>query len=164
MAKIYTKSGDDGMTSLIGGKRVLKSHTLVEIYGSIDELSAFIGVLYDIIDAEQDKCFLMHIQECLLQIEAYYASETSCDYDINLEEISAVEYAIDILSSRLPTFGGFVLAGGCLAASYAHVCRTVCRRCERLIVCYGNSSNSLKYLNRLSDYFFVLSRYLQIYN
>lgn len=160
MAKIYTKTGDTGMTSLIGGKRVPKSHLLIEICGSLDELSAFIGVLYDVCNYAEDwKAFLMRIQNNLFHIESFYASEMSHKYDLEMQELTGLEQLIDSLSESSSTFDGFVLPGGNIVTSYAHVCRTICRRCERQAVKADQSSCCIRYLNRLSDFFFILSQY-----
>ena len=159
MAKIYSRTGDSGETSLIGGKRVPKFHELVEIYGTIDELTAFIGVLYDLIESfESERTLLMVIQKTLFKIESFYASEMSEEYDIALGEISFLEDKIDELYKE--PIRTFIIPGGNLASSYAHVCRTICRRCERLSCRIDNSSHSLVYLNRLSDLLFVLAMVL----
>lgn len=157
MGKIYTKTGDTGMTSLIGGKRVPKSNVLVEIYGSIDELASFVGVLYDVSDSiDGEREILIVIQKALLRIEAFYASEMSVQFDVNIEDIDLLESYINKYDSSKP-LGCFVIPGGSISSSLAHVCRTVCRRCERWASHIDNSSYSLKYLNRLSDFFFIIA-------
>lgn len=160
MGKIYTKKGDNGMTSLIGGEKVSKSDILVEVYGTIDELSAFIGVLFDLSDSSFVKSSLSIIQKDLLKIESFYASKMLSEYDIPAESILFLEEQIDRLSAS-HTFREFVIPGGCLAASYTHLCRTVCRRAERNITKVDVNSNCLSYMNRLSDFFFLLSEFIK---
>lgn len=162
---ITTKRGDEGMTSLIGGQRVLKCDDRVEAYGTVDELSAFIGVLHDTIQVSEDstKAFLMDIQKNLLTVEAIFA----CPKDgkiphLDSSAIVAVADKIAALENELPPFRSFITPGGNLAASYAHVCRTVCRRAERRAVKIGAKGVELQYLNRLSDYFFLLARKLSV--
>ena len=160
---ITTKRGDEGMTSLIGGQRVLKCDERVEAYGTVDELSAFIGVLHDTLpQAEADtKSLLMEMQKHLLTVEAVFACETEGVIPgMKTEAIELIEGKARELESILPPFKSFVLAGGNLAASYSHVCRTVCRRAERMAVKIGAKGVELQYLNRLSDYFFLLARSL----
>lgn len=161
MGKIYTKTGDTGMTSLIGGKRVPKSNVLVEIYGSIDELASFVGVLFDVWTISSEyKSSLIDIQETLLKIEAFYASGMLQKYDIDSAAIGHIQDLIDEIDSGISPLSSFVIPGSNIASSYGHVCRTICRRCERHATKVDNSSFSLVYLNRLSDYFFVLARKL----
>lgn len=158
MGKIYTKTGDGGMTSLIGGKRVPKSSLLVDIYGSIDELSSFIGVFYDTLaDQDSERDLLRSIQKVLLRVESYYASEMDVKYDVTTEDINLLENYIDSSSVRIRLIDGFVIPGGDISSSLAHVCRTVCRRCERLASLLDTTSFSFKYLNRLSDFFYVIA-------
>lgn len=158
---ITTKRGDGGMTSLIGGKRVLKSDVRVEAYGTVDELSAFIGVLYDVLGDEETKAFLMDVQKSLLTVEAVLACEEEGRVmHLDPSAVLSVTDKIDALESELPPFRSFVLPGGNLAASYSHVCRTVCRRAERAAVRMGENGVEQQYLNRLSDFFFLLARKL----
>lgn len=163
MPKIYTKTGDEGMTSLIGGKRVPKGSDQVHAYGTIDELSSFIGLLSASLgSSQQDLCTLMRIQENLLQIEAYYASEgPDSKYLINSEELVFIEQEIDRLNAALPVLKTFLIPGNGTLSCYAHICRTVCRRTERYASAIDAGSENFKYLNRLSDYFFVLARTLE---
>ena len=151
------------MTSLLGGKRVRKCDDRVEAYGTIDELAAFVGVLHDILpEAEADtKTLLMEIQKHFLTIEAVLACETEgLPPRLREEALELIEDKAKILESELPPFKSFVLAGGNLYASYSHVCRTICRRAERMAVKIGTKGVELQYLNRLSDYFFLLARKL----
>ena len=163
MPKIYTKTGDEGMTSLIGGKRVPKGGDQVHAYGTIDELASFIGLLSASLgSSRQEYNILMRIQENLLKIEAYYASEgLDSKYLIDPEELAFVEQEIDCLNLSLPALKTFLIPGNSILSSYAHICRTVCRRAERYASAIDSGSENFKYLNRLSDYFFVLARTLE---
>lgn len=153
------------MTSLIGGQRVLKCDDRVEAYGTVDELSAFIAVLHDTIQDSEDntKAFLMDIQKNLLTVEAIFACpEEGKIPRLNPSTIVAMADRIAALENELPPFRSFIMPGGNLAASYAHVCRTVCRRAERRAVKIGAKGVEIQYLNRLSDYFFLLARKLSV--
>lgn len=158
---ITTKKGDEGMTSLIGGKRVLKCDDRVEAYGTVDELSAFIGVLHDVLSEKECKTrqLLMTVQKNLLTVEAILACPDEGKLPgLQEEALTAIENEIESIESTLPPFRSFIVAGGNLAASYCHVCRTICRRAERMSVKIGSKGTELQYLNRLSDYFFLLAR------
>lgn len=162
-SKIYTKTGDTGNTSLVGGKRVSKTHPRVEAYGAIDELNAFIACLAEEIDDVADAAFLQNIQNQLFVVGAYLASEDELDSScISPEDVEKLEQEMDALDSFLPKLNFFVLPGGCKANASAHVCRTVCRRAERCIYRLAETVKVdplvLQYVNRLSDYFFLLSR------
>lgn len=151
------------MTSLIGGQRVKKCDERVEAYGSLDELSAFIGVLYDLIpEAEVAlKPDLLRIQKNLFSVEAVFAcAEEGRIPHLSSIEVSLLETQIQQIEVLLPPLRSFVIPGGRLVASICHVCRTVCRRSERAAVRMGARGIELQYLNRLSDYFFVLARKL----
>lgn len=165
----YTKTGDQGQTSLIGGLRVAKYDDRVEAYGTVDELSAFIGVLYDQegVTAEMRKV-LDTIQNKLFTIESHFALDENSEVKkmiptLTADDVAFLEHEIDVMNEQLPELKSFVIPGGNLKASHAHVCRTVCRRAERqgwlLASQHPVDTLNLKYLNRLSDYFFVLSRY-----
>ena len=159
---VTTKTGDKGETSLIGGTRVLKCDDRVEAYGSVDELSAFIGVLYDSLP-EEDKTrpFLMQIQRDLLTIEAFFACPGEPPFPRLAENsLAELEKETSSIENDLPPLRGWVIPGGNIVASNTHVCRTVCRRAERYAVRIGAQGIELQYLNRLSDYFFVLARKL----
>lgn len=167
--KIYTKTGDKGMTSLIGGKRVSKSSLRLESYGTIDELSSFIGLLITYVNDAGDISLLQTIQNDLFVVGGYLATDTdsnsSNDFVVSSEMIESIENAIDRIQLVVPPLRSFILPGGCRAASYAHVCRTICRRAERCICALENSGVSIdvnvsSYINRMSDYFFVLARKL----
>jgi len=165
--KIYTKTGDEGKTSLIGGKTVNKSHPLIETCGTIDELNSFIGLLRDQKIDNVQKNILLDIQKKLFVIETqlHYDTEVNTGQKhvrILVEDVQFLENQIDIITESLPKLKHFILPGGHVTVSYCHVCRTVCRRAERLVVKLAeqyNISTELKiFLNRLSDYFFVLAR------
>ena len=162
-SKIYTKKGDEGLTSLVGGKRVSKAAIRVDAYGTVDELNSFIACLIETIDEQEDRMFLLHIQSKLFDLGGYLASEAGMmGCSISDEEIKQVEAFIDKINTSLPPLKRFILPGGCPGNAWANVCRTVCRRAERRMVKINESSkldtNVLKYINRLSDYFFLLSR------
>ena len=163
-SKIYTRKGDDGLTSLVGGKRVSKASSRIDAYGTIDELNSFIACLIETIKENEDREFLLRIQSNLFNLGGYLASEpgvmASCM--ISEEEIALVEAAIDRMDALVPPLKKFILPGGCPGSAWANVCRTVCRRAERCIYKVNRSgridTKILKYINRLSDFFFILSR------
>lgn len=165
----YTKTGDKGETSLIGGKRVPKYDDRVEAYGAVDELSAFIGVLSDLDQVpESVRSFLEQIQYRLLTVESHFALDAEAEMRKNMprlaeEDVMILEKRIDEMNAQLPELSAFVLPGGNLKASYCHVCRTVARRAERqawrMASAYPVDELNLRYLNRLSDFFFVLGRF-----
>lgn len=174
-SKIYTATGDRGTTSLVGGTRVSKDNIRLEAYGTVDELNAYIGMLnsHENIPSETRK-LLLSIQNKLFNIGAYLATEAETGqqpepFGLTTADIEKLERAIDILDSELPPLRNFVLPGGCRAASIAHLCRTICRRCERRIITLQNSGiyiheTIIKYINRLSDFFFILARFNNIHN
>ncbi len=162
--KIYTKTGDHGITSLVGGTRIEKSSDLLEVYGSIDELNAFLGLLI----TEKEIPFLTEIQQNLFVIGGIVATDPTF-YDqywqnVNIAQfISSIENEIDFMSDQLEPMKTFILPQGSKSISYAHICRTICRRTERKM-CKLESENPLFkscmiYVNRLSDYFFILARF-----
>lgn len=170
----YTKTGDEGMTSLIGSKRVPKYDERVETYGTVDELSAFIGVLYDLDNVPVSvQSVLDVIQNKLFTLESHFAMD--CDSEVSkmippllAEDVSFLENEIDKMNEQLPELKAFVIPGGNLKASYCHVCRTVCRRAERqawrMSKDFSVAEIDLKYLNRLSDFFFVLARFFDFFD
>lgn len=179
--KIYTKTGDTGETSLFGGARVKKYHERVEAYGTLDELNAFIGVLRDALIEMPDNyqmffseiCNeLKYIQDRLFTIGSNLASDPTqaqlITPDIDENDIFSLEKSMDKMDEILPTLTNFILPGGNIALSFAHVARTVCRRAERLITLLADDPNnqipplSIRYLNRLSDYFFMVARYIGV--
>ena len=164
--KIYTKTGDEGMTSLVGGKRVKKCCARLDSYGSVDELNSFIGLLVTYITDEADIAFLQKIQGELFMVGGSLATDLSVSEarcEVTQAMISDIESEIDRLSVLLPPLRSFVVPGGSRAAALAHVCRTVCRRAERCVFALIEEGGAVEdnvavYLNRLSDYFFVLAR------
>jgi len=166
--KIYTKKGDKGSTSLIGGKRVPKNHQRIEAYGSVDELIAFIGVVRDYVGIKEIINDLVHLQDQLMVCAAILADD-SIDSNASFVKLSDeaivwLENKIDEMDAKLPLLKKFLLPGGHPAVSFAHVARTVCRRAERRIVTLSEFVSVpeiiLRYFNRLSDYLFVLSRFI----
>lgn len=164
--KIYTRTGDAGETSLVGGTRVPKSHERLDIYGTIDELNAHIGLLVSSSIHKQDKDVLIHIQKKLFTIGAEFATDDAKKNLLKSSlieiDIATLENEIDKMDELLPKLKGFILPGGCMAAAQCHVARTVCRKAERLAVKGAQSFSvnplTIRYLNRLSDYLFTLSR------
>ena len=165
MNKVYTKTGDTGTTSLVGGKRVDKSCARLESYGTIDELNAQVGLLLTYVDEPIIRDCLISVQNNLFVIGAQLATEPESPHQpscvITLDDVTSLEQSIDRASENLPKWRGFTLPGGCRAAALAHVCRTVCRRAERRILVLNAtepvSPQLLAYVNRLSDYFYVLA-------
>lgn len=164
--KIYTKTGDQGTTGLFGGKRVSKSDLRIDTYGTVDELNSWIGLLRDQTVNEIRATVLIEIQDRLFTVGSILATEpnnskvkipTLLDTDIEF-----LEKEIDTMETQLEPMKSFVLPGGHQAVSFCHIARTVCRRAERLAVQLSDEetvdSIVIKYLNRLSDYLFVLSR------
>lgn len=166
--KIYTKTGDKGETSLIGGKRVPKNHMRIEAYGTVDELNSFIGIIRDHDIKPHHKKVLHEIQECLFITESLLAlDETNSQIKLPClkeSDIELLENEIDIMNEDLPELSNFILPGGNIESSYAHVARTICRRSERIVIGMAEKTQVpeiiIRYLNRLSDYFFVLARKL----
>lgn len=168
--KIYTRKGDKGDTSLIGGKRVSKNHHRIESYGTVDELIAYVGLVRDHIKSDEFLDQLIQVQDQLMVCAAILATDCDdCDAKIpklSEESIVWLETSIDNMEKKLPALSSFILPGGHPAVSFCHVARTVCRRAERNVIGLSESANVpdivIRYLNRLSDYFFVLSRALGV--
>jgi len=169
----YTRTGDEGKTSLIGGRRVAKYDLRVDTYGTVDELSAYVGVLSDIDQEKRFADFFVELQNKLLTVESVFALDNESEIAKQMPkiepcDIEKIEHLIDELNEELPPLRAFVLPGGDLRASHAHVCRTVCRRAERMAWRlhdeFGTDALCIKYLNRLSDLFFVMARYYQNQN
>ena len=168
MAHVYTRKGDKGSTSLVGGERVPKYDQRVEAYGTLDELSAFIGLIRDAISDEARQNELLQILNDLFVLESLVAAlgtETIKQLpNLSEDSVGKLEHCIQTMEERLPPLKYFILPGGNMAASYCHVARTVCRRAERRCVklneVYPLQEHWIFYLNRLSDYLFVLSRCL----
>ncbi|WKN30974.1 cob(I)yrinic acid a,c-diamide adenosyltransferase [Porifericola rhodea] len=166
--KIYTKSGDQGDTSLIGGQRVPKSHDKVEAYGTVDELNSFIGILRDMPSNQKRQNIFQHIQENLFVIGSLLAADVNNkpSYLPELQEsdVLQLEQQIDEMDAKLPAMKNFILPGGHPDVSQCHLARAVCRRAERAVVSLQTQEQIdpaiIKYLNRLSDYLFVLARYI----
>lgn len=167
--KIYTKTGDKGETSLFDGTRVRKNHLRVEAYGTIDELNSYIGTISTFDIAEREKDILKQINFFLFSIGTDLATpdETRLPKNfrrIGVTDIEFLEEMIDFYTSDLPELQNFILPGGCFEASFIHVARTVCRRAERCVIQLGEKEkvnpNIVVYLNRLSDFLFVLARFI----
>lgn len=168
--KIYTRVGDAGQTSLVGGKRVSKASMRLEAYGTVDELNSHLGLLAATngVDSQSIE-FIQTIQNRLFNLGAYLATD-NCDKPdllpagITDEEISSIEVEIDRLDAMLPPLNCFILPGGCPAACQANICRTICRRAERRVIALAETAAvhnlATSYLNRLSDYLFQLGRHL----
>lgn len=188
MSKIYTRTGDGGQTSLVGGTRVCKTHPRLEAYGTIDELSSHLGLLLSMLRNEHTtscdnhtllrkehamlrddhtRNFLLDIQHTLFGVSTLLATEAESAYrpaPLSEEAVAALESEIDVLQADVPPLRAFVIPGGCAAAAQAHVCRTVCRRAERRVLLLDEQvsvdENVKRYINRLSDYLFILARHL----
>ncbi len=170
--KIYTKKGDSGTTQLIGGTRVPKHHIRIESYGTIDELNSFIGLLRDQSISDSHKRNLIEIQDRLFTIGSTLATDPDKSLekfreripDLKEEDVLLLEKEMDLMDKTLPEMKSFVLPGGHPTVSHCHIARCVCRRAERLVTHLSEIDSVeplvIKYLNRLSDYLFVLSRML----
>lgn len=164
--KIYTKTGDIGETSLFGGRRVLKSELRIDAYGTVDELNSWIGLLRDVQTENSTKDLLKEVQDRLFTLGSTLAADPDNSKlktpDLHETDIELLEKAIDQMDEELEPLRNFVLPGGHVFVSYCHLARTVCRRAERLCVTLHQSADvhplTIKYLNRLSDYLFTLSR------
>jgi cob(I)alamin adenosyltransferase len=182
--KIYTKTGDKGETGLFGGARVPKSHIRVETYGTVDELNSYIGLLSDLITpvlgaevppqygatAQRKKEVLKEIQDRLFTIGSVLASDPDKNMmtpDVTVEDIQLLENEIDAMDAELPPLKNFILPGGHSTVSFCNIARTVCRRAERLIIALNTLEKQegreidpliIQYINRLSDYLFILGR------
>lgn len=168
--KIYTKTGDKGLTSLIGGVRVSKSHIRIESYGTVDELNSYIGIIGDSVSHAPVRDWLREIQDRLFTIGSVLATSPEKEVkmklpDLHVEDVQWLEAQIDKMNETLPEMRSFILPGGHIASSTAHVSRCVCRRAERICVAMQEQGEEvpelvLQYLNRLSDFLFVLARYI----
>ena len=170
MARIYTKTGDTGKTALIGGTRVPKYDQRIKAYGTVDELKSWVGLLRDKINDTGQQEILVEIQDRLFTIESLLAQDGSESNrmlpQLQVSDVEFLEKQIDLMNESLPPIKSFVLPGGHELVSYTHIARTVCRRAERIIIelneIHPVDSLIIKYMNRLSDYFFVLSRKLTL--
>lgn len=167
--KIYTKTGDKGQTSLIGGTRVPKYHDRIEAYGTLDELNSYIGIIRDQQIKSDYKNILIEIQDRLFTAESLLAADPSAEHkslpNLIEDDILLLENEIDKMNETLPVLSSFILPGGHTTVSFCHIARCVCRRAERLTIKLIESAPEtiqgelvVKYLNRLSDYLFVLAR------
>ncbi|MBC6490295.1 cob(I)yrinic acid a,c-diamide adenosyltransferase [Flavihumibacter stibioxidans] len=167
--KIYTKTGDAGKTSLIGGTKVPKSHIRIETYGTVDELNSYIGFCNDLLTDEASRLMMREIQDRLFTIGSSLACDPEKETlmkipDLKESDITLLEQEIDRMNEGMPQMRFFILPGGHQAVSSLHIARCVCRRAERHCVHLQQENLFveplvIKYLNRLSDYIFVLSRY-----
>ena len=166
--KIYTKTGDSGTTSTLSGKRLPKHHIRIETYGTVDELNSHLGWLRDQDILDKYKNDIIHIQNILFSVGSNLASDKE-NSKIKLpqvveSDVEFLELEIDQMNEVLPEMRNFILPGGHVSVSACHICRSICRRAERLVSQLSNSEQIdpliIKYLNRLSDYLFVLSRKL----
>ena len=169
--KIYTRKGDDGTTSLLGGVRVAKHHARIEAYGNIDELNSYVGLLRDLLAGSQHHAVLLEIQDRLFTIGSHLALAPAHEGKMQLplliaEDVKSLEIAMDRMDEQLPPMKNFVLPGGHVVVSHCHIARGVCRRAERSVVFLKEQeavdSIILEYINRLSDYLFTLSRIIAV--
>jgi cob(I)alamin adenosyltransferase len=170
--KIYTKTGDTGETALYGGKRLSKADIKIECYGTVDELNSTIGVIVSLLNESKThsdiQTQLIKIQSRLFDIGTHLAAEYGKKNlilpEINNSQIAEMEQQIDQWQAQLPELKNFILPGGNIIAAHTHIARTVCRRAERMVVALTQQEEVqpilIHYLNRLSDYLFVLARYI----
>lgn len=165
--KIYTKTGDSGQTSLFGGKRLPKDHIRIAAYGDIDELNSNLGLVRDLLSNAFHKIFLTEVQKTLFVIGSYLAKDPEKSMALPAfkeEDINTLERNIDLIDSELPALKHFILPGGHPVSSHCHIARCVCRRAERSVVALSHNEEVedfiIRYLNRLSDYLFMLCRYI----
>jgi cob(I)alamin adenosyltransferase len=164
--KIYTKTGDDGTTALYGGKRLSKADLRIEAYGTVDELNSYLGIVLSFIEEKEYTELLINIQSRLFDIGTHLAAEPGKKNlilpEINETQISLLETYIDKMNENLDELKFFILPSGNLQIAHCHVARTVCRRAERCVVRLADHDTIepvlAKYLNRLSDFLFVLAR------
>ena len=163
-ATIYTGTGDTGTTSLIGNTRVRKDHPRVEAYGTLDELNAHLGLLYTALTNSNIKAFIEQIENDIITLGSYLATDKECTCAIDADKVNTIERAIDQLETGMEPMHEFMLPAGNEAAARANLCRTVCRRAERAMVTLQESctvdNNAMVFVNRLSDYLFLLQRKL----
>jgi cob(I)alamin adenosyltransferase len=166
--KIYTKTGDSGTTGLIGGTRVPKHHIRIEAYGTADELNSVTGMLISHLNGHSSIPTLASVQDRLFTIGAHLASDPQKGNmklpELSETDVTLLEKQIDLMNEKLPELRSFILPGGDQTASWCHLARCVCRRCERLVTHLAENEPVnpliLVYLNRLSDYLFVLARFV----
>lgn len=169
--KIYTKTGDKGETSLIGGTRVPKHHVRIDAYGTVDELNSYIGLIRDLITEKHNQYkLLVEVQDRLFTMGSILAADPEKNKmqlpELHTIDVEVLEKAIDEMDKALPEMKNFILPGGHPTISHTHIARCICRRAERAVLHLNENSpvNELtfKYLNRLSDYLFTLSRQLSL--
>lgn len=167
--KVYTKTGDKGLTGLIGGTRVPKHHLRIETYGTVDELNSYVGLVRDKAIFDKDKTFLINVQDRLFTLGSILASDPEKSKmklpELHATDILEIEKRIDEMDETLPPMKSFILPGGHETISFIHITRCVCRRAERLVSALNSETDQnhilgLQYLNRLSDFLFVYSRYM----
>lgn len=176
--KIYTQTGDRGKTSLLSGERVSKAHVRINAYGEVDELNSVIGALIASLDSADYpvRAPLLQIQSDLFVVGGWLSATPGSEYVARLKVVGKahsqrLESLIDAMDAELPELKDFILPGGCISAAWAHMARTVCRRSERAVIALADAQDEpavgaeglqmiITFLNRLSDYFFILSRYL----
>ncbi len=165
--KIYTKTGDKGTTGLYGGRRLPKSHIRIDAYGTVDELNSYIGLIRDQLTEVSQRDLLKEIQDRLFTIGANLASDPEKEMpvpDVLESDITLLEKQMDLMDESLPPLKNFILPGGHTTVSYCHLARCVCRRAERIVVALEQTEGEkvdgilIRYLNRLSDFLFVLGR------
>lgn len=168
---VYTKTGDDGTTGLVGGTRVPKTHIRLEAYGTVDELNSNLGLLATYLTDTHDAAFVLEIQHKLFSIGSHLATdqEKTALHQVSVitpADVLAIEQQIDAADNLVPVLHAFIIPGGSRGSALCHICRTVCRRAERRILDLSNSHpvsiELLAYINRLSDYLFVLSRKMNL--
>jgi cob(I)alamin adenosyltransferase len=169
-SKIYTKTGDKGTTSLIGGTKVSKSHLRIEAYGTVDELNSYIGLCRDLVQDESSRSILKEIQDRLFTIGSSLACDPEKEPKMKIPELKEddivlLEQEMDRMNEVIPPMKNFILPGGHVTVSHLHIARCICRRAERCCVKLELNNEEIeliviKYLNRLSDYLFVLARYV----
>ncbi len=173
ITKVYTRTGDKGKTSLVGGVRISKSDIRLEAYGTVDELSSHLGLLIAQLGDCADSDTLLRVQNMLFTVCSHLATDQSKtplspSARLSAEEVTFLEQQVDTINALLPEPQGFVLPGGCPSAAQAHICRTVCRRAERRIIALSDTATVdteiLQYMNRLSDYLFVLAKKINFNN
>ncbi|MFQ5447548.1 MAG: cob(I)yrinic acid a,c-diamide adenosyltransferase [Saprospiraceae bacterium] len=164
--RIYTKTGDSGETALFGGRRLPKSHLRIEAYGTVDELNSYLGLVRDCTEDSTLRQLLKDIQERLFSLGAHLATDpekSTSPPDLSVSDIEILEKQIDEMENELPPLKNFILPGGHTTVSFCQIARCVCRRAERLVVALHLAEPVdpilIKYLNRLSDYLFVLARH-----
>ena len=169
ITKVYTKTGDNGTTSLVGGVKVSKTNPRIEAYGTVDELSAHLGMLASWMKDGEDKDLIIRTQRNLVTVCSYLATDKkktplAASFTMSADETLLLEQQIDEINASIPEQRSFILPGGSHEAALAHVARTVCRRAERRIFFLGQTTDLdpevTHYINRLSDYLFVLARKL----